>query len=259
MHFNLLAIYKSFQWPRLSFFSSTSFSPSSPLLPPLPSFPLFPLPLSTSTSPSSTSSFSPSFFLFFSLSHLSPHSQLPVGRESIEHYRLQHHSPVFSHDELLCKMVAQPNHLELCLLVAASEDCLTMVNSEKKLRNALLRKVCACVRVCMCACVCVCMCVCVHPCVCVIVMVLQSISCYVYICTPVHTMIQSSISSPTQGTVQQQREVFELESDEDRQCAICNTCCFLSALRCPCSPGKSQGIDRVGGRSDSCPNSCCEG
>ena len=79
-----------------------------------------------------------------------------MGRESIEHYRLQHHSPVFSHDELLCKMVAQPDHLELCLLMMASEDCLTMVNSEKKLRSAVLQKVCvfACVRVCVHAYVC---------------------------------------------------------------------------------------------------------
>jgi len=87
---------------------------------------------------------------------------------------------VFSHDELLCKMVAQPEHLELCLLVVASEDCLTMVNTEQKLWSGALQK----------------------------------------------------------GVDQHQRELFELASDEERQCSICNTYCFLSAIRCPCSPGK---------------------
>ena len=102
-------------------------------------------------------------------------------------------------------------------------------------------------------CVCVCVCVCVYVCVCDGTAEYWLLYLHLYTC-----MIQS----PTQGTVQQQREVFELASDEDRQCAVCNTCCFLSALRCPCSPGESQRIDRLGGRSDSCANSsskivCC--
>ena len=81
----------------------------------------------------------------------------------------------------------------------------------------------------VCASVCACMCV------------LQSNSCNVYTCTCI--MVLSSILPSTQRIVQEQREVFELASDEDRQCAICNTCCFLSAIRCPCSPGESQWID----------------
>ena len=30
--------------------------------------------------------------------------------------------------------------------------------------------------------------------------------------------------------------MFEIASDDERQCAECRTCCFLSAIRCPCSP-----------------------
>ena len=41
-----------------------------------------------------------------------------------------------------------------------------------------------------------------------------------------------------QGVVQEQREVFELASDEDRLCSVCSTYCFLSAVRCPCNPSE---------------------
>ena len=38
--------------------------------------------------------------------------------------------------------------------------------------------------------------------------------------------------------MQEQREYFELSSDDERQCSVCKTCCFLSAIRCPCTPNK---------------------
>ncbi len=49
--------------------------------------------------------------------------------------------PVFSHDELLCKMMAQAEKLELSLLVATSKDACTMVRTEERLRRELTRKV----------------------------------------------------------------------------------------------------------------------
>ena len=46
-------------------------------------------------------------------------------------------NPVFSHDELICKLIMQPDQLELCLLNSAMEDAKRMVKEETKLRNAL--------------------------------------------------------------------------------------------------------------------------
>ena len=38
-----------------------------------------------------------------------------------------------------------------------------------------------------------------------------------------------------QGTVEAEREAFELLPDDERQCDECKTTCFLSSLTCPCS------------------------
>lgn len=38
------------------------------------------------------------------------------------------------------------------------------------------------------------------------------------------------------GVVNAEREAFELLADDERQCAECNTTCFLSAVTCKCSP-----------------------
>ena len=46
-------------------------------------------------------------------------------------------NPVFSHDELICKLIMQPDQLELCLLNSATEDAKRMVKEETKLRSAL--------------------------------------------------------------------------------------------------------------------------
>lgn len=40
------------------------------------------------------------------------------------------------------------------------------------------------------------------------------------------------------GVVNAEREAFELLADDERQCAECNTTCFLSAVTCKCSPKK---------------------
>lgn len=40
------------------------------------------------------------------------------------------------------------------------------------------------------------------------------------------------------GVVNAEREAFELLVDDERQCAECNTTCFLSAVTCKCSPKK---------------------
>lgn len=59
----------------------------------------------------------------------------------IEHYRLLHRQCVFSHEELICKMAADPDSLELSLAAATHNDLLIIVETEKKLRKKLLDKV----------------------------------------------------------------------------------------------------------------------
>ena len=73
---------------------------------------------------------------------------------------------MFSHDEMLCKMMADPQKLDLVLLVDAANDAVTMYKQEEKQQGELEQLVC---RVCVCMCVCVCVCVYVYLCVCVCV------------------------------------------------------------------------------------------
>ena len=67
---------------------------------------------------------------------------------------------MFSHDEMLCKMMADPQKLDLVLLVDAANDAVTMYKQEEKQQGELEQQVCQ-----ECVCVCTCMCVCVHVCV----------------------------------------------------------------------------------------------
>ena len=48
---------------------------------------------------------------------------------------------MFSHDEMLCKMLAGPQTLDLVLLVDAANDAVTMYKQEEKLQEDLEQKV----------------------------------------------------------------------------------------------------------------------
>ncbi len=45
--------------------------------------------------------------------------------------------PVFSHDELVCKMMAQPDRLEVCLLHSTCQDAGRMIQLEQNFFNRL--------------------------------------------------------------------------------------------------------------------------
>jgi len=45
-------------------------------------------------------------------------------------------------------------------------------------------------------------------------------------------------SCVVQGTTEAERAAFELLPDDERQCDVCKTTCFLSAVTCDCSDGR---------------------
>ncbi|XP_024900050.1 lysine-specific demethylase 5D isoform X7 [Pteropus alecto] len=65
---------------------------------------------------------------------------LPAGRQCIEHYRRLRRYCVFSHEELICKMAAFPEKLDLNMALAVHKEMFIMVQEERRLRKALLEK-----------------------------------------------------------------------------------------------------------------------
>ncbi|XP_071961642.1 lysine-specific demethylase 5A-like [Antedon mediterranea] len=116
-----------------------------------------------------------------------PNDWLPMGRLCVENYRNLHRFCVFSHEELVCKMAADPESLDLNMAAAVHKEMLLMVEQEKKLRKKLLER----------------------------------------------------------GTIEAEREAFELLPDDERQCEHCKTTCFLSAVTCYCSDNKLVCIHHV--------------
>ena len=66
---------------------------------------------------------------------------MEIGRGCVEHYRALHRQCVFSHEELVCKMAANPEQLDLGMAAAVHGDVLVMVESEKQARRQLLDRV----------------------------------------------------------------------------------------------------------------------
>uniref|UniRef100_A0A3Q2CBG3 [histone H3]-trimethyl-L-lysine(4) demethylase n=1 Tax=Cyprinodon variegatus TaxID=28743 RepID=A0A3Q2CBG3_CYPVA len=61
---------------------------------------------------------------------------LPQGRQCVAHYRRLHRYCVFSHEELLCKMAADPENLNVELAAAVFKEMDEMIEEETKLRQA---------------------------------------------------------------------------------------------------------------------------
>ena len=66
-------------------------------------------------------------------------SQLPIGRKCIQHYREMSRNPVFSHEELVCKMAADPDGLDLDLAKAVYSEMLAVVEREANRRHRLAK------------------------------------------------------------------------------------------------------------------------
>ena len=86
---------------------------------------------------------SPSFWLVFvlSLCFFFLTLQLPIGRKCIQHYREMSRNPVFSHEELVCKMAADPDGLDLDLAKAVYDEMLAVVEKEANRRHRLAKMV----------------------------------------------------------------------------------------------------------------------
>ncbi|XP_031721442.1 lysine-specific demethylase 5A isoform X2 [Anarrhichthys ocellatus] len=65
---------------------------------------------------------------------------LPMGRQSVAHYRRLRRYCVFSHEELLCKMAADPESLDVELAAAVFKEMGEMMEEETKLRQAVQEK-----------------------------------------------------------------------------------------------------------------------
>uniref|UniRef100_A0A665WT34 [histone H3]-trimethyl-L-lysine(4) demethylase n=1 Tax=Echeneis naucrates TaxID=173247 RepID=A0A665WT34_ECHNA len=63
---------------------------------------------------------------------------LPMGRQCVAHYRRLHRYCVFSHEELLCKMAADPESLDVELAAAVFKEMGDMMEEETKLRQGVL-------------------------------------------------------------------------------------------------------------------------
>uniref|UniRef100_A0A674DD66 [histone H3]-trimethyl-L-lysine(4) demethylase n=1 Tax=Salmo trutta TaxID=8032 RepID=A0A674DD66_SALTR len=62
---------------------------------------------------------------------------IPMGRQCVAHYRRLHRYCVFSHEELLCKMAADPESLDVELAAAVFREMGEMMEEETRLRQAL--------------------------------------------------------------------------------------------------------------------------
>ena len=64
-----------------------------------------------------------------------------MGRRCVDHYRNLQRCPVFSHEELVCKVAIDPESLDLELAKAVYIEMEAMVNAEVEKRIELRKKV----------------------------------------------------------------------------------------------------------------------
>ncbi|XP_078529835.1 lysine-specific demethylase 5A isoform X2 [Lissotriton helveticus] len=64
---------------------------------------------------------------------------LPVGRQCVNHYRRLRRHCVFSHEELIFKMAADPECLDVGLAAAICKEMAIMIEDEAQLRNSVMQ------------------------------------------------------------------------------------------------------------------------
>jgi len=64
-----------------------------------------------------------------------------MGRQCIESYKVDKRECVFSHEELICKMAATCNDLDLLVAVETHRELLAIVDRERQLRRRLMNLV----------------------------------------------------------------------------------------------------------------------
>uniref|UniRef100_A0A670ICT6 [histone H3]-trimethyl-L-lysine(4) demethylase n=1 Tax=Podarcis muralis TaxID=64176 RepID=A0A670ICT6_PODMU len=64
---------------------------------------------------------------------------LPLGRQCVEHYRLLNRYCVFSHDEMICRMAAKAETLDVVVASTVEKDMAIMIEDEKALREAVCK------------------------------------------------------------------------------------------------------------------------
>lgn len=67
-----------------------------------------------------------------------PADWVKMGRECIDHYSQMRRYCVFSHDEIICKMALETERLNLGIATACYLDMVEMIDTEKRMRKALL-------------------------------------------------------------------------------------------------------------------------
>lgn len=68
-------------------------------------------------------------------------SQMPLGRQCVDHYRMLHRYNVFSHDEMVCNMAMKAETLDVVLASAVHKDMVAMIQDEDNLRETVKKLV----------------------------------------------------------------------------------------------------------------------
>lgn len=139
---------------------------------------------------------------------------MKIGRECINHYSTLRRFCVFSHDELVCKMALDPDKLNLGIATACYLDMAEMVDCEKKLRKSLLEWVS-------------------YRVINYFFLQLMFLS-NNFLVKLLLILYYFAILLYQQGVTKAERDSFELTADDLRQCEVCKTTCFLSAVTCSC-------------------------